>query len=73
MSKLNEKYEVDRKFLKCDSIGYTPSELNTLNAGNSQVSINIPRENSVNSLLNSYLNGNFDGLHASTNNRYLDG
>ena len=33
---------------------------------------NIPREDSVISLLNSYLELNFDVLHAATNNRYVD-
>ena len=35
--------------------------------------INIPREDSVISLLNSYLELNFNVLHAATNNRYVDG
>ena len=35
--------------------------------------INIPREDSVISWLNSYLELNFDVLHAATNNRYVDG
>ena len=34
---------------------------------------NIPREDSVISLLNSYLELNFDVLHTATNNRYVDG
>ena len=34
---------------------------------------NIPREDSVISLLNSYLELNFDVLHAATNNSYVDG
>ena len=35
--------------------------------------INIPREDSVFSLLNSHIELNFDILHAATNNRYVDG
>ena len=35
--------------------------------------INIPREDCVISLLNSYLELNFDVLHATTNNRYAGG
>ena len=73
MFKLNEKYEINRYILKCDYIRYSPSEMNTINTANSQVYIYIPREDSVISLLNSYLELNFDVLHAATNNRYVDG
>ena len=73
MFKLNEKYEINRDILKCDYIRYSPSEISTINTANSQVYINIPREDSVISLLNSYLEINFDVLHAATTNRYIDG
>ena len=73
MFKLSEKYEINRDILKCDYIRYSPSEISTINTANSQVYINIPREDSVISLLNSYLELNFDVLHAATNNRYVDG
>ena len=73
MFKLNEKYVINRDILKCDYIRYSPSEISTINTANSQVYINIPREDSVISLLNSYLELNFDVLHAATNNRYVDG
>ena len=72
MFNLCEKYEVDRKILKCDYIRYSPSEISTINTANSQIYINIPREDSVISLLYSYLNLNFDVVHAATNNRYAD-
>ena len=73
MFKLNEKYEINRDILKCDYIRYKSSEISTINTANSQVYINIPREESVISLLNSYLEINFDLIHAVTNNRYVDG
>ena len=73
MFKLSEKYSINRDILKCDYIRHSPSEISTINTANSQVYINIPREDSVNSLLNSYLELNFDVLHAATNNRYVDG
>ena len=73
MFKLSEKYEINRDILKCDYIRYSPSEINTINTANSQVYINIPRADSVISLLNSYLELNFDVLHARTNNRFVDG
>ena len=73
MFKLNQKYEINRDILKCDYIRYSPSEISTINTTNSQVYINIPREDSVISLLNSNLELNFEVLHAATNNRYVDG
>ena len=59
--------------LKGDYIRYSPSEISTINTPNSQLYINIPREDCVISLLNSYLELNCDVLHAATNNRYVDG
>ena len=72
MFQLIDKYEINRDILKCDYIRYSPSEISTVNTANSQIYINIPREDSVISLLNSYLDLNFDVLHAATNNRYAD-
>ena len=69
MFKLNGKYEVDRSILKCDYIRYSPAEIST-NTANSQMCITIPSEDS---LLNFYLDLNFDVLHAATINRYADG
>ena len=62
MFKLNENNEVNRSILKCDYIGYSAAEIST-NTTNCQIYINIPREDSVISLLNSYLD--FDLLHAA--------
>ena len=59
MFKLNENYEVDRRILKCDYICYLPAETSTINTPNSQICIIIPKEGSVISLLNSYLDLNF--------------
>ena len=58
--------------MKCDYIRYSPSEISTINTPNSQTYINIPREDSLISLLNSYLELNFDVLKADSNNRYVD-
>ena len=71
MYKLNEKYEIIRSILKCDYIRLTPEELSTNNTANSQKCFNIPRKNSVFSLLDSCLDLNFDVSHA-TNNKYAD-
>ena len=73
MFKLNEVYEVDQRILKCDYIRYSSSEISTINTPNSQIYINIPRGESVKTLFGSLLRLNFDGLHAATNNRYVDG
>ena len=70
MFKLSEKYEVDRWILKCDYIRYSPSEISTINTANSQIFINIPREDSFISLLNSYIDLNFDVVHRVNNDRY---
>ena len=73
MFKLNQKNEINRGISKCDYIRYSPSEISTINTPNSQVYNNIPREYSVISLLNRYLELNFIVLHAATSNRYVDG
>ena len=58
--------------MKCDYIRYNPSEISTINTTNSQIYIDIPREDSVISLLNSYFELNFDVIKAATSNRYVD-
>ena len=73
MFNLCEKFEVDRRILNCDYIRYSPSEISTINTGNSQIYINIPRKDSLISLLNSYIDLNFDVMHAANNKRYVDG
>ena len=73
MFKLNEKYEVDRRILKCDYIRYSPTETSTIKTPNSQIYINIPREDSVISLLNSYIDLNFEVVKRTDNSRYRNG
>ena len=73
MFKLDEKYEVNRSILKCDYGRYSPCERNTINTANSQIYINIPREDSVISLLISYLDLYLHVLNAGTNNKCVDG
>ena len=72
MFKLSENYEVDRRILKCHNIRYSPAEISTINTANSQIYINIPREDSVISLLNSYIELNFDVIRVDNSNRYVD-
>ena len=69
MFKLNENYEVDRRILKCDYIRYSPSETSTIKIPNSQIYINIPREDFVISLLNSYIDLNFEVVKRADNSR----
>ena len=66
MFKLNEEYEINTSILKCECFRYSPYEKSTINTANSQIYINVPREDRVISLLNSYLDLNFDVLHAAT-------
>ena len=72
MFRLSERYQIDRRILKCDYIRYSPSEISTINTANSQIYFNIAREDSLFSLLKSYIDLNFDVLNAATNNRYVD-
>ena len=73
MFKLIENYEVDRKILKCDYIRYSPAETSTINTPNSQIYINIPRKDSVISLLKSYLDLSFEVIKKDDNSRYVNG
>ena len=73
MFKLNENFEVDRRILKCDYIRYSPAETSTMNTPNSQIYINIPREDSVISLLNSYFDLNFEVIKKADDNRHGNG
>ena len=69
MFKLNENYEVDRRILKCVYIRYAPAETSTINTPNSQIYIINPREDSVISLLNSYLDLNFEVVKKADDSR----
>ena len=73
MFKLNENYEVDRRILKCDYIRYALAETSTIHTPNSQIYINIPREDSVISLLNSYLDLNFEVIKKADDSRCGNG
>ena len=69
MFKLIENYEVDRRIMKCDYIRYSPAETSTINTRNSHIYINIPREDGVISLLNSFLVLNFGVIKKTDNSR----
>ena len=70
MFKLNEIYKIDRIILKCDYNRYSPAETSTINTPNIQIYINIPREDSVLSLLYSYLDLNFEVIKKTDNSKY---
>ena len=70
---LSEKYDINGDISKRDYKRYSPPEISTINTPKSQIYINIPRGDSVNSLFGSLLRLNFDVLHAGTNNRFVDG
>ena len=59
--------------MKCDYIRYSPSETSTITTPNSQIYINIPRKDSVISLLNSYLDLNFEVIKKADDSRYGNG
>ena len=59
--------------MKCDYIRYSPAETSTINNPTSQVYINIPREVSGISLLNSYLDLIFEVIKKADNSRYANG
>ena len=59
--------------MKCDFIRYSPAEKSTISISNCQMYINIPREDNVISLLNSYLDSNFEVLKKTDNPRYGNG
>ena len=73
MFKLNERYEVDRRILKCEFIRCTPNEISTINTANFQIYVIITREDCLISLLKGYLDLNLDVLQAATKNRIADG
>ena len=73
MFKLNEKYEVDRRILKCDYKRYSRAETSTINTPNSQISFNTPREDTVIFLLNRYLDLKFELVKKTDNYRNANG
>ena len=73
MFKLDENNEVDRTTLKCDYIRYSPAKTSTTNTPARQIFINIPRRDSVSSLLNSFLDINFEVIKEADNSRFANG
>ena len=70
MFELNEKNEVGRKVLKYSYIRNISAETSTKNTPNSHIYINLPREDSIISFLNSYFNLNFEATKKADNSRY---
>ena len=70
MFQLNENFEVKRRIRYCDYIRFSPADISTINTPNSQMYVNVPREDSVMSLLNSYLEINFEVTIEADKSRY---
>ena len=64
---------MDGRILKCDYMRCSPAETSTINTPNSEIFINIPMEDSAISLLNSYLDLNFEVIKKADNSRYGNG
>ena len=73
MFKRNDKYEVNLRIGKCDYMRFSPAQTSTMNTAKSQIYINIPQEDSVISLLNSYLDLNIEVIKKAGNSRYAIG
>ena len=73
MFKLNENYEIDRRILKYDYIRCSPAETSTINTPKGQIYVNIPEEDSVITLLFSYLDIKFEVIKKADNSRYGNG
>ena len=73
MFKQNENCEINRRILKYDCIRFSPAEISTKNTPNSQINSNIPREESDNSSLKSYLDLHFEVIKRADNSRYANG
>ena len=59
--------------MKCDYIRCSPAKTSTINTPISQIYVNVPREDSINSLLNIYLDLNFEVIKKVDNSRYTNG
>ena len=73
MFKLSEKNQNDIAIMKCDKMRYSPSEISTIYTPNIQNYIIIARGYSVNGLICSFTDLNFDALQVATNDRYEKG
>ena len=73
MLELNENYEVDGRILECYCIRYSPAEDSTMTTPNSQIYINIPREEFVISLLNVSFDFKFEVIKKADKSRYANG
>ena len=71
MFSLKNKYVLDRPIHKMDFIKYSPSSLATVNNNNSNISINLPREDAYVCLQNSYLALEFEVVK-NDDTRYAD-
>ena len=69
----NQNYEVDQRIPKCDYTRYSPAETSTINTPNIPISISLPREGSIISLLVSYLDIKLEVIKKVGKGRYENG
>ena len=69
---LKNTKKISRELYKSDFYRYIPSSLTTVNNNNSNITINIPREDSYISLQNSYILINFEVTRVD-DTKYVDG
>ena len=73
MFELSDNYEVDRKILKYDYIRCSLAGTSTIITPNSHKGINIPREGYVLSMLNRFLDFNFEVMKTAGDSRFANG
>ena len=74
MFNFSQKYAVDGPIPKCDYIRYTPTSLNLVIGENNHFFIDSPREDTIISLQDSYLELDFSVTHrAAAHARYANG
>ena len=69
---LKNTKKLSRELYKSDFYRYIPSSLATVNNNNSNITINLPREDSYISLQNSYILIDFEVTH-DDDTKYVDG
>ena len=74
MFQVSEAYKRDQRILTCEYIGFPPLRISAINTATAitQTKFNLPREDSVNSLLNRYFDLNFDVVQAGTNKKLVN-
>ena len=72
MFQLNEKYKVNQRILNFNSVRYSTEETSIINTASSQTQINILRQNSSISLINSYVELSCEVIRNADISRYAN-